>query len=158
MIQRLSTKQVKQRFDLLTSKPWMQYFWLLLITLLAAALRFYKLSVWSFWIDEIYTVNHALAHFSTPQLILEHLPPHRNWVPISVILTAQAFNLWGINELNARLTAAIIGILTLPVLYFPVRKIFNIRVALITSLLLAVSPWHIEWSQNARFYTSLILF
>lgn len=154
----LLTERLKQNVGALTSKSWMQYFWLFLITLAAAALRIYKLGDWSFWIDEIFTVNHALAHFSTPQLILEHLPPNRNWVPISVILTAQAFNAWGVNELSARLTAAVIGIITVPVLYFPIRKMFNTRVALITVLLLAVSPWHIDWSQNARGYTSLMLF
>lgn len=30
-------------------------------------------------------------------------------------------------------------------------------VALIAMLLLAVSPWHLEWSQNARYYTSQLL-
>jgi len=35
---------------------------------------------------------------------------------------------------------------------------FGIRTALIAVSLLAVSPWHIFWSQNARFYTSLMLF
>lgn len=142
----------------ISSRPWFGYGLLFLITLLAAALRFYKLGEWSFWIDEIYTVNHAMAHFSTPQLMLEHLPPNRNWVPVSVILTAQVLNMWGINEFNGRLVAAIVGVLTVPVLYFPVRKIFNARVALIAVLLLAVSPWHIDWSQNARGYTSLLLF
>jgi uncharacterized membrane protein len=41
---------------------------------------------------------------------------------------------------------------------FSTEKIFGVQVALIALLLLAVSPWHIFWSQNARFYTSLMLF
>jgi hypothetical protein len=77
-----------------SSRPWFHYGLLLLITLLAAALRFYKLGDWSFWIDEIYTVNHAMLHFSTPELILQHIPPNRNWMPVSVILTAQTMNAW----------------------------------------------------------------
>ncbi len=152
------TKQIKDEITLLGGKPWMQYVWLLLITLLAAALRFYKLGAWSFWIDEIYTINHAMAHFSTPQLILEHIPPNRNWVPVSIILTAQALNAWGVHEWSARLASAIIGILTIPILYIPTKRVFNSHVALIAMLLLAISPWHIFWSQNARFYTSLMLF
>jgi hypothetical protein len=135
-----------------------QYALLAAITLLTAAFRFYKLGAWSFWIDEMYTINHALAHFSTPQLILDHIPPARNWIPVSVMLTAQVFNAWGINEFNARLVAAVFGILTIPALYFPIKKIFNTRVALITILLLALSSWHLEWSQNARGYTALLLF
>jgi mannosyltransferase len=152
------TQQMKDKFTDLVSKPWMPYVWLALITLFAAALRFYKLGAWSFWIDEIYTINHALAHFSTPQLILENIPPNRNWVPISVMLSAQAFNGWGLDEFSARLVAAVLGIITIPLLYFPIQKIFNMRVALIAVLLLVVSPWHLEWSQNARGYTSLVLF
>jgi uncharacterized membrane protein len=35
---------------------------------------------------------------------------------------------------------------------------FGDRVALLAALFLAISPWHIFWSQNARFYTSLLLF
>jgi mannosyltransferase len=142
----------------ISQKPWFNYVLLFLITLLAAAFRFYKLGAWSFWIDEIYSINHAIAHFSTSQLILDNIPPARNWIPVSVILSAQVFNVWTVSEFNARLVAAIFGIITIPALYFPIKNIFNTRVALITVLLLAVSPWHLEWSQNARGYTSLLLF
>lgn len=142
----------------ISSQPWFEYGLLLLITALAAILRFYKLGEWSFWIDEVYTVNHAILHFGTPDLILAHVPPSRNWVPVSVILAAQALNIWGISEWSARLASAAIGIASIPILYFPTRRIFGHRSALIAVLLLAVSPWHLYWSQNARFYTSLLLF
>lgn len=154
----MRANQLKDKVILLVDKSWMQYVWLGLITLLAAALRFYKLGEWSFWIDEIFTINHAMAHFSTPELIVENIPPARNWIPVSVILTAQILNRWEIHPLDARLTAALIGIVTIPVLYFLVKKLFDTKVALIAVLLLALSTWHIEWSQNARFYTSLLLF
>ena len=154
----MRTQQMKDDLTDLTGKPWMPYIWLALITLLAGVLRFYKLGEWSFWIDEIYTINHAMAHYSTPDLILSHIPPSRNWVPISVILTAQALNFWGISEWSARLVSVLIGTLSIPVLFFPARKIFGDWVALIAVLLLALAPWHIFWSQNARFYVSLLLF
>ena len=152
------TEQVKDKLAALTDKTWMPYVWLILFTLLAAALRFYKMGEWSFWIDEIYTVNHAIAHFSTPDLILAHIPPARNWIPVSVIMTAAALNVWGISEWSARLASVAIGMLSIPILFFPTRKMFGHWVALIAVLLLAVSPWHLYWSQNARFYTSLLLF
>jgi 4-amino-4-deoxy-L-arabinose transferase-like glycosyltransferase len=141
-----------------SSRTWFDYGLLFFITLLAAALRFYKLGEWSFWIDEIYTINHATSHFSSGELILQHIPPARNWVPVSTILTAQTMNAWGVNEWSARLTSTVIGILTLPILYMPAKRIFGCGVALIALLLLAVTPWHIFWSQNARFYTALMLF
>ena len=154
----LRANQSKHEIIALLGKPWMQYVWLLLITLLAAALRFYKLGEWSFWIDEIYTINHALAHFSTPRLVLDNIPPVSNWVPVSVILVAQALNLWGVSEWSARLASVMIGVLSIPILFFPTRRIFGKGVAFFAVLFLAVSPWHIFWSQNARFYTSLMLF
>jgi 4-amino-4-deoxy-L-arabinose transferase-like glycosyltransferase len=131
---------------------------LLLITLFAAILRFYKLGEWSFWIDEIFTINHATSHFSTLGLIIQNIPPARNWVPISVIGTAQALRFYGVNEWGARLVPALIGSLSIPILYFPTAKMFGRWVALGSLLLLAISPWHIFWSQNARFYPSLMLF
>lgn len=150
-------QEIKDRITDLAGKPWMPYAELLLITLFAVVLRFYKLSAWGFWIDEIFTINHAMAHFSTLDLIVDNIPPARNWIPISVMLTSQVVSAWGVTEGNARLVAAVIGVITVPVLYFLARKLFDTKVALIAILLLAFSTWHIEWSQNARFYTSLLL-
>lgn len=153
----MRTKRLRNPIALIAGNPWMHYVGLLLITLLAAALRFSKLGEWSFWIDEVYTLNHALAHFSTPELILQHIPPNRNWVPVSVILTAQVLNGLGVNEWSTRLVSVVIGVFTIPILYLTLRKTFGNQVMLIALLLLALSPWHIYWSQNARFYTSLLL-
>jgi mannosyltransferase len=118
------------------------------ITLLAAALRFYKLEQWSFWGDEYITVRNAMDVFGggfrrlTPSLLGTHI----------------SFSLFGVNEWSARLVAASAGVISIPVLYGLVKRQYNSQLALITSLLLAVSSWHIYWSQNARFYTLLLLF
>ena len=157
MSPRLRASQIKDQIAALASKPWMQYVWLALITLFATALRFYRLGEWSFWIDEVYTINRAMSHFSRPELILENVPPSGNWVPLSFILTAQVLNISGIDEWSARLVSAVIGVLTIPILYFALRRTFGNQVMLIALLLLAISPWHIFWSQSARFYTSLLL-
>jgi mannosyltransferase len=118
------------------------------VTLLAAALRFYKLGQWSFWGDEYITVRRALDLFGggigrlTPSMLSTHL----------------ALNLLGVSEQSARLVAALVGTLTIPILYTLVRRQYNAHIALIASLLLAISSWHLYWSQNARFYTALLLF
>ena len=121
----MESRRIENRTLELLNNPWVSYGLIILITLLAAALRFYKLGEWSLWIDEIFTINHATNHFSTPQLLVEHLPPNRNWVPLSVILSAQVFNVWGVNELTARLVAAVVGTLTIPILYLPVKRILT---------------------------------
>jgi mannosyltransferase len=115
---------------------------------IAAVLRFYKLGEWGFWGDEYITVRKAIDVFGggitrmSPSNLLTHL-----------ILTTQ-----GVNEFNARLAATLIGIISIPVFYWLVRRLYDPYVAIIASILLAVSPWHVYWSQNARFYTSLLLF
>lgn len=146
-------------FDLvkLERDPRCRFVALGLITLLAALLRFYRLGEWSFWIDEIFTINRAQIHYGNLETTLQNIPPFRNWVPLSVILTAGTLNALGTTEWSARLVAAVIGTLSVPVLYFPIKRFSGLRVALIAALLLAVSPWHLYWSQNARFYTSLML-
>ena len=135
-----------------------QYGALAAITLLAVLLRFYKLGEWSFWIDEILTLNNIGANYPTISEILQNIPPSRIWFSLSLILSSGAAAILGVSEWSGRIIPAIIGILSIPALYFPVKGIFGSRVGLITVLLLAVSPWHIYWSQNARFYTSLMLF
>ena len=71
----LRASQNKDAITALAGKSWMQYIWLFLITLFAAALRFYRLGEWSFWIDEIFTINHAVSHFSSTELLLKNIPP-----------------------------------------------------------------------------------
>jgi uncharacterized membrane protein len=128
------------------------------VIVVAGILRFYKLGQWSFWIDELYTIERIQAHYSTLQATLRNVPPHTNWIPVSLLFISGLLDSLGVSEWSARLGPAIIGILSIPILYVPVKKIFGARVALISALLLAVSPWHLYWSQNARFYTALMLF
>jgi uncharacterized membrane protein len=153
----LRTSQFKGGIVALLSKPWMPYVWLAAITLFAAALRFYRLGEWSFWFDEIFTINRASSHYSDLSGLVRNMPPAVNWIPLSVILTGLVMNTIGISEWSSRLVPAIIGIITIPAVYFLAKREFGIAVGLISVLLLAVSPWHIEWSQNARFYSSLML-
>jgi mannosyltransferase len=121
------------------------------LTLVGFALRFYRLGEWSFWIDEALTNIRAQAHYDLLSYF-QHL------TPLSIILQAQAFQIYGITEWSARLVPALIGVASIPLLYFPARRYFGTTTALIAALLLVVSPWHLFWSQNARFYVPLLLF
>jgi 4-amino-4-deoxy-L-arabinose transferase-like glycosyltransferase len=114
-------------------------------------MRFYKLGAWSFWIDEIFTIQRAEALASSTGLF-------GSLKPLSIYLVTAAISSLGVGEWSARLAPTLIGIMTIPLLYFPTKKIFGPSVALIAVLLIAVSTWHLYWSQNVRFYTSLLLF
>jgi mannosyltransferase len=135
----------------------LQYALLSSVVFLALVLRLYRLGEWSFWIDEIFTINRAQAHYGSLELMVQHVPPMVSWLPLSFLFTGGTLSILGVNEWSARVIPAAIGVLSIPVLYFPIRHLLGAKVAIIAVLLLAVSPWHIYWSQNARFYSSLML-
>jgi hypothetical protein len=121
---------------------------LVAVTLFAALLRFYKLGAWSFWGDEMLTVAGVPDGFNY-DLIRQSL---------AHTLIELAIRQLGVSEWSARLVPALVGVVSVPVLYLPTQKMFGAGVALLSALLLAISPWHLYWSQNARFYTLLLLF
>lgn len=66
-------------------------------------------------------------------------------LPAQIYASIPAIAIFGLNELGVRITPIIYGTLTVLFLYFLAKKIFeDERVALISSLLLAISPWHIQ--------------
>lgn len=135
-------------FSRIERRPHLQLLLLTAITFLAAGLRFYKLGAWSFWGDEWITVRRATSEY----VGLVDLPS------ISMIATHFALEFLGIGEWSARAAPAVLGLLTIPILFFITRALFDSTAAIVAGLLLAISPWHLYWSQNARFYTALLLF
>lgn len=67
-------------------------------------------------------------------------------------LVAGAFALFGRTETVARLPGLLISLLTLPTVYHIGHRLFDQRVALLTSLLLAMDPQAILWGGRARMY------
>lgn len=58
--------------------------------------------------------------------------------------------LFGLNEFAIRFASAFFGVLTILLTYFLVKRIFkNRKIALISALILAISPWHIMLSRAA---------
>lgn len=141
-------QRMANKFNSLANRRIVPLLLLAFIILLATGLRFYKLGEWSFWYDEMYTLR------SIEQAANEGILD----LSLSNALISVALDNFGISEFSARLVPALFGIISVLVIYFPVRMMFNTTVALLSSLLLAISPWHLYWSQNARFYPSLLLF
>lgn len=118
------------------------------IILLGIGLRLYRLGAHSFWYDEASSVAESMnilnvinAHFlTTPPLF-------------GVILHFWSF--LGEGEFLLRLLPALFGMLTVIMSYKFGRMLFNKKVGLISAFLLAVSPFHIYYSQELRAYTLL---
>ncbi len=56
--------------------------------------------------------------------------------------------LLGLNEFSVRLPAAMVGTLTVIIIYFLTKELFNNnKIATISCFLLAINPWHIQFSR-----------
>lgn len=121
----------------------------LLLTGAAAALRFHRLGDWSFWVDEIFTLRDSLDP--------SHLY-HGLTYPLSYVLIGASMNSMGVSEWSARLVPALFGVGTPAMAYLLGRRTFGELPSVIGAAIIAVSPWHLYWSQMARFYTMTVFF
>ncbi len=127
---------------------------LLAIVLLATALRFYGLGSESLWRDEgtsIYLAGHSVSHILDDRANFAHGPLYfltlRGWV--------LAF---GNSEFAARSLSAILGVLTVPLIYLLGAALFRKRGAgLVSALILATCLFHVRYSQEARMYSMCAL-
>jgi 4-amino-4-deoxy-L-arabinose transferase-like glycosyltransferase len=124
---------------------------ILLVTALAAVLRLYKLGAWSFWVDEIFTLDDSTGKGGLGLY-------HGMTFPLSYILIGVSLSRFGISEWSARIVPALFGIATPAMIYFLARKSFGELTSIIATVIVAISPWHLYWSQMARFYTMTLFF
>ncbi len=89
------------------------------------------------------TLLHSLSEFRAPLFIYSAVP----FVAI-----------FGLNEWGVRLPAVFWGILGILGVFLLVQKLFNKKIALIASISLAISPWHIHYSRASFEVTMLLAF
>lgn len=85
--------------------------------------------------------------------------------PIYTYLTVPFVSIFGLSAFSTRLPSAIFGVLTIPLLYLLVKKLYpNVNRDLrseifpaFSALFLAISPWHIQYSRTA-YETNIALF
>ncbi|MBD3387506.1 MAG: phospholipid carrier-dependent glycosyltransferase [Candidatus Altiarchaeales archaeon] len=79
---------------------------------------------------------------------------------LSVYATIPGIALFGPSKFGLRITVALLGSAAIPILYLLVKRIFDRRTAVASSILLAFSPWHLVISTQAYevgYYTFLTL-
>jgi hypothetical protein len=126
----------------------MKHLGLVAITLLAFALRLVRLDFQPLWWDEGYSVFFATRDFGT---MLE-----RTAIDIHPPLYYALMQVWifffGKSDIALRWLSVFIGVAAIPLIYLLAKKLFDARIALIAALLLAISPFHIYYSQEVRMY------
>jgi len=141
----------------LSERPKRQVAWtailLLAITLLALALRLYRLGAQSLWYDE--GVSVYLARMSLPQLTAwtaDDIQP-----PLYYYLLHFWLLLFGqsSSEFVARFPSLFFGVLTVPLMYRTGRHLFGATAGLLVTFLTAISPLYLWYSQETRMYTML---
>jgi mannosyltransferase len=126
---------------------------LLLITLLGGGLRILAIGQKGIWLDEAFSI----------WLGWHRLPEMWGWIaridqhpPLYYTL----LNVWmrlGDDASTIRLLSAVLSTLTIPVIFLLGRRLAGLRVGLLAALLLAVSPFHVRFAQEARMYALLAL-
>lgn len=137
---------------------------LILILLLAATLRLYNLdkAPSALFGDEIDVGYQAYSILQTGRDI------QGNFLPIYIrsiaeyrapafIYSAVPFvGIFGLNEWGVRLPAVFWGVLSILGLFLLAGKLFNSRVAVLSAGILAISPWHLQYSRASFEVTMLI--
>jgi len=119
-------------------------FWLLATALVLGLIRFLRLGEWSLWMDEALTLTDA-----------QRIADGDLHNPVGYGLVVGFARLFSEhpNEALLRLLPALVGWACVPLTYWAFRPLLSRRAAAGAAILVALSPWHLFWSQSARFYT-----
>ncbi len=145
---------------------------LVIITLLGSFLRLYRLSEVpvSLFGDELDVGYHAYSILKTGKDYSgnqwpSHFQSLAEWrTPLYLYSAAPTVMLFGISPLGVRLPAALFGILAIPAFYFLLKELTvgeklkkrQTLISLLGAFLLAISPWHIQYSRAAFEVTEML--
>ncbi len=137
----------------------------LIVIVLASFLRFYDISEESFWIDEGATALTIKKYNS--QEIFKNINEENKILPGYYLagdlpiyyLSLESWSiLFGISELSLRSFSAVFGILSLILVFYLTKLIFNKKIALLSTFLSAINLTLISFSQEARVYSFVLFF
>ncbi len=151
------------------ARPWLPWAGVAALTLLAFLLRRYRLGSESFWFDEADIVQRALQPVST---LLQGFTEAGENGPLYTLMlhywlaAIEAFPaldrvlhiVFGTGmEAPVRGLSAMFGTVAIPVMYALARRVGGTVLGFTAASLLAVNPFHIWHSQDAKMYTLLVL-
>ena len=124
---------------------------LALVLTVAAGLRFYDLGSTSIWFDEAVSWQQA----TLPFFRMLGATSHDAHPPLHNIILNATITLFGDSEIALRAPSALLGVANVYVIYRLGTVLWDRITGLFAALLLALSPFHIAYSSEARTYTLL---
>lgn len=140
------------------------YIILALVVIIGTFLRFYELGV----NPPSLTWDEASLGYNAYSILKTGSDEYGTFLPLSIrsfddykppmyaYLTIPSVAVFGLNEFAVRFPSAVAGVLTVIAIYFLVRELLSKwegqhrkRIALVAAFLLAISPWHLQFSRAA---------
>jgi uncharacterized membrane protein len=119
---------------------------------LAAVLRFATIASQSYWTDEALTAYEAQLPFGAMVHVFAHV---ETTPPLYFLLTWTWGHLFGIGETSLRSISTLSGLALVPIAYLAGRELVSRWAGVIAAAFLAVNPFMIWYSQEARAYMLL---
>ena len=127
---------------------------LLAILFLGLVLRIYDLGTESLWLDEGFSIR--IADLNLFQIVVEKT--YRDiHPPLYYVILHYWINLFGDTEFSTRFLSVLFGLFSIFMIYKVGTLLFNKNVGMLSSLLLALSVFHIQYSQEVRMYSLMTL-
>lgn len=145
-------EQFKEKISQFHQQYQKYYIWLILA--LAVANRFTGLVKRDFWYDEAFTGVAVKEKFwDMIVMTINDVHPPLYYIALKGFSFFFNYSVFGI-----RLFSAIFGVLSVWALYLLAKELFNRKTALYASLIATISPFAIQYSQEARMYAMLSFF
>ncbi len=125
------------------------------ITAVGALLRFAMLGSQSYWVDEAQAANELHLSFGPMLSTIGHAEPNP---PLFFILGWVWAKVFGTSEAGLRSMSAVAGTAVIPISYLCAKELVGRRAGMLAAALVALSPFMIWYSQEAREYMLLTLF
>lgn len=134
---------------------------ILLITLLAFALRVYRLDAQALWWDEslsVYRATRDLATILANTILIQNVVTTDLQPPLYFLILHALVPLFGISEFALRFLSVAATVGTVPLIHVLAKRWFDSRVAIIAAFLAALSPFYVWYAQEARPYALVLFF
>ena len=124
------------------------------VTILGFALASYRLGTKSMWLDEATSANHARLGLAGLWTVVSSSDPNMG---LYYLLLHWWVRVFGYSEAAVRSMTVVLAGWSVPVMAMLGKRLFGRATGLLAGLLLAISPFFVQYEQTARSYALVVL-